>query len=85
MLSFSPTGFPAITGLLAASQGGKNGNMGWTNGVRDYDDKPTIVDVAVDPAENCFPMVPSGAAHNEMILGSDDKKVEISSDGLTLV
>jgi acetolactate synthase I/II/III large subunit len=48
-------------------------------------DKPTIVDVAVDPAENCFPMVPSGAAHNEMILGPDDKKVEISSDGLTLV
>ncbi|MND08163.1 acetolactate synthase 3 catalytic subunit [compost metagenome] len=47
--------------------------------------KPTIVDVAVDPAENCFPMVPSGAAHNEMILGPDDKKVEISSDGLTLV
>jgi acetolactate synthase-1/2/3 large subunit len=48
-------------------------------------DKPTIVDVTVDPAENCFPMVPSGAAHNEMILGPDDKKVEISSDGLTLV
>jgi acetolactate synthase I/II/III large subunit len=48
-------------------------------------DKPTIVDVAVDPAENCFPMVPSGAAHNEMILGPDDQKVEISSDGLTLV
>jgi acetolactate synthase-1/2/3 large subunit len=47
--------------------------------------KPTIVDVAVDPAENCFPMVPSGAAHNEMILGQDEKQVEISSDGLTLV
>ena len=28
-----------------------------------------LVDVHVDPAENCFPMIPSGAAHNEMLLG----------------
>src|SRR5690606_37759071 len=27
--------------------------------------RPVIVDVAVDPTENCFPMIPSGAAHNE--------------------
>ncbi|MFM7346772.1 MAG: acetolactate synthase 3 large subunit, partial [Tagaea sp.] len=26
--------------------------------------RPTIVDVAVDEKENCFPMIPSGAAHN---------------------
>ena len=26
----------------------------------------------VDP-ENCFPMIPSGAAHNEMLLGPDDE------------
>ncbi|MBR0647104.1 acetolactate synthase 3 large subunit [Plastoroseomonas hellenica] len=32
-------------------------------------DKPVIADIAVDPKENCFPMIPSGAAHNEMILG----------------
>ena len=31
-------------------------------------DKPTIVDVCVDQKENCFPMIPSGKAHNEMIL-----------------
>jgi acetolactate synthase-1/2/3 large subunit len=30
-----------------------------------------IADIAVDPKENCFPMIPSGAAHNEMILGAE--------------
>jgi acetolactate synthase-1/2/3 large subunit len=30
-----------------------------------------IADIAVEKLENCFPMVPSGAAHNEMILGSE--------------
>ena len=30
---------------------------------------PVIFDCAVDPAENCFPMIPSGRAHNEMLLG----------------
>jgi acetolactate synthase-1/2/3 large subunit len=43
------------------------------------EDKPTIVDVCVDPKENCFPMIPSGKAHNEMILAADaeqfDKKL----------
>jgi acetolactate synthase-1/2/3 large subunit len=32
-------------------------------------DGPVIADIAVDQKENCFPMIPSGAAHNEMILG----------------
>jgi acetolactate synthase-1/2/3 large subunit len=32
-------------------------------------DKAVIFDCRVDPAENCFPMIPSGKAHNEMILG----------------
>ena len=32
-------------------------------------DTAVIADIAVDPKENCFPMIPSGAAHNEMILG----------------
>ena len=39
----------------------------------------TIVDVCVDQRENCFPMIPSGKAHNEMILAADaeafDKKL----------
>ena len=32
-------------------------------------DKPVMFDCVVDPKENCFPMIPSGSAHNEMILG----------------
>lgn len=42
-------------------------------------DKVTIVDVCVAQNENCFPMIPSGKAHNEMILAADaeqfDKKL----------
>lgn len=35
-------------------------------------DLPTIVDVRVDASENVFPMIPSGAAHNELIMGPED-------------
>ncbi len=31
--------------------------------------KPVIFDCIVDPTENCFPMIPSGKAHNEMLFG----------------
>ena len=31
--------------------------------------KPVLFDCVVDPTENCFPMIPSGRAHNEMLLG----------------
>jgi acetolactate synthase I/II/III large subunit len=50
-------------------------------------DRPVIVDVAVDQAENCFPMIPSGAAHNEMLLGPEDKQVggSVSEEGMVLV
>ena len=34
-------------------------------------DRAVIADIAVDQKENCYPMIPSGAAHNEMILGSE--------------
>jgi acetolactate synthase-1/2/3 large subunit len=34
---------------------------------------PTIVDVEVDPSENCFPMIPGGAAHNEMLFGPGEQ------------
>jgi acetolactate synthase-1/2/3 large subunit len=30
----------------------------------------------VDPKENCFPMIPSGRAHNEMILGDAAEKLD---------
>lgn len=36
-----------------------------------HTDRVTIVDVCVDQKENCFPMIPSGKAHNEMILSPD--------------
>jgi acetolactate synthase-1/2/3 large subunit len=32
---------------------------------------PVLFDCRVEAAENCFPMIPSGKAHNEMILGED--------------
>jgi acetolactate synthase-1/2/3 large subunit len=34
--------------------------------------RPVIFDCRVEKAENCLPMIPSGKAHNEMILQSDD-------------
>jgi acetolactate synthase-1/2/3 large subunit len=47
---------------------------------------PVIVDVRVDKTENCFPMIPSGSAHNEMLLGPDDKAAKpISEEGMVLV
>jgi acetolactate synthase I/II/III large subunit len=46
---------------------------------------PVMVDVMIDPKENCFPMIPSGAAHCEMLLGPDDKAQPISEDGMVLV
>src|SRR5690348_1864514 len=48
--------------------------------------KPVIVDVAVDKAENCFPMIPSGAAHYDMLLGPDDRAAKpVSEEGMVLV
>ncbi|HTV43903.1 MAG TPA: acetolactate synthase 3 large subunit [Stellaceae bacterium] len=45
-----------------------------------------ILDVAVDQAENCFPMIPSGAAHNEMLLGPEDEAEKpVSEEGMVLV
>ena len=39
-------------------------------------DRVTIVDVCVDQKENCFPMIPSGKGHHEMILAADAEKFE---------
>ncbi len=48
--------------------------------------RPVIVDVAVDPTENCFPMIPGGRAHNEMLLGPADRTEEATpEDGMVLV
>ena len=46
---------------------------------------PVIVDCRVDQKENCFPMIPSGAAHNEMLLGPGDEAKPVSEEGMVLV
>ncbi len=50
-------------------------------------DGPVIADICVDRAENCYPMIPSGAAHNEMILGPENagRTASITDEGLMLV
>ncbi len=49
-------------------------------------DGPVIADIAVDQAENCFPMIPSGAAHNEMLMGPEDEaRKPVSEEGMVLV
>ena len=48
--------------------------------------RPVIVDIAVDPTENCFPMIPGGRAHNEILLGPSEKNEEATpEDGMVLV
>jgi acetolactate synthase I/II/III large subunit len=50
-------------------------------------DKPVIFDCVVDQTENCFPMIPSGRAHNEMLLGGAAEDIEdaITEEGKMLV
>jgi len=47
-------------------------------------DKPVIFDCVVDKTENCFPMIPSGKPHNQMLLGPQDEE-EITEEGKVLV
>ncbi|RPG97264.1 MAG: acetolactate synthase 3 large subunit [Candidatus Pelagibacter sp. TMED239] len=49
-------------------------------------DKPVIFDCLVDQAENCFPMIPSGKPHNQMLLGpKDQEENKITGKGKALV
>jgi acetolactate synthase-1/2/3 large subunit len=55
-------------------------------------DRPVIADICVDQKENVFPMIPSGAAHNEMLLGPEHKDEaggytgkSVTDEGLVLV
>ncbi|MDQ0356117.1 acetolactate synthase-1/2/3 large subunit [Rhodoplanes tepidamans] len=50
-------------------------------------DKPVLFDCVVDPSENCFPMIPSGRAHNEMLLGDAAENLDeaITEEGKMLV
>lgn len=48
--------------------------------------RPVVFNCQVEQAENCFPMIPSGAAHNEMLLGPGDKASKpVSEEGMVLV
>ncbi len=48
-------------------------------------DGPFILDVLVERHENCYPMIPSGAPHNEMLMGDDSTEGAIGASGATLV
>ncbi len=50
-------------------------------------DRPVLFDCVVDQNENCFPMIPSGRAHNEMILGDTGESVEdaVTEEGKMMV
>ncbi len=50
-------------------------------------DRPVIADICVAKDENCFPMIPSGAAHNEMILGrgQEGQVAAVTDEGKVLV
>ncbi len=48
-------------------------------------DGPVIFDCLVEKHENCFPMIPSGKAHNEMLMGEASTKDAIGSKGAVMV
>ncbi len=48
-------------------------------------DGPVIFDCLVEKHENCFPMIPSGKAHNEMLLGDAPTQGAIDAKGSVLV
>ncbi|GBQ95564.1 acetolactate synthase large subunit [Acetobacter nitrogenifigens DSM 23921 = NBRC 105050] len=50
-------------------------------------DGAVVVDLCVAEGENCFPMIPSGAAHNEMILGPEQEAqgAVVTNEGKMLV
>ncbi|HWK01524.1 MAG TPA: acetolactate synthase 3 large subunit [Xanthobacteraceae bacterium] len=49
--------------------------------------RPVLFDCIVDKTENCFPMIPSGRAHNEMILGDAAESLDeaITEEGKVMV
>ena len=48
-------------------------------------DGPVIFDCLVEKHENCFPMIPSGKAHNEMLMGDAAATNAITGGGAALV
>src|SRR3954462_11285149 len=52
-------------GIRCEKPGARDGATGEMIGVK----RPLTFACLGDPAENCFPMIPSGRAHNEMLMG----------------
>ncbi|GAN55738.1 biosynthetic-type acetolactate synthase large subunit [Tanticharoenia sakaeratensis] len=50
-------------------------------------DGPVVADICVAQDENCYPMIPSGAAHNEMLLGPEQQAqaASVTQAGMALV
>ncbi|MFB1026200.1 MAG: thiamine pyrophosphate-dependent enzyme, partial [Octadecabacter sp.] len=48
-------------------------------------DGPVVFDCLVAKHENCYPMIPSGKAHNEMLMGDADTQGVIDAKGSVLV
>ncbi|SHJ91472.1 acetolactate synthase, large subunit [Shimia gijangensis] len=48
-------------------------------------DGPVLFDCLVEKHENCFPMIPSGKPHNEMLLGEASTQGAIDASGAVLV
>lgn len=48
-------------------------------------DRSVFLDFITDPTENVFPMIPSGAAHNEMLLAGRDEMKSTHDEGMSLV
>ena len=48
-------------------------------------DGPVLFDCLVEKHENCFPMIPSGKAHNDMLLGEASTQGVIKADGAVMV
>ena len=69
-----------VTGLTASKPGELDGVIEEMMSI----DGPVLADIQVDPDENCFPMIPSGSAHYDMLLGPNGE-AEVSEDGLALV
>src|SRR4029077_649258 len=48
--------------------------------------RPVLFDCRVDPNENCYPMIPSAAAHNERIPSdAEEEEATVSDEGKMLV
>ncbi len=48
--------------------------------------RPVLFDCRVDPKENCYPMIPSGNSHNDMILSdAEEEAAEVSDEGKMLL